>query len=245
MTQAADAHQHEAPGWYGKIASLGDFAQRRLPHDVIQRIDAWLSCAMAASRQHLGPQWPDAYLIAPVLRFAWAPGVEGPQWWFGVLMPSCDNVGRYYPLIVAQPRARPPQDAAALDHLEAWFDHIAQAAASTLDEQTSLAGFEQALRNAPPWPPPQPPPVTFKDAPVARVRRQVAGGEEHRFDARAALAQWLHALAAEELQARFGGCSIWWRRVQGEPDAVVTVLQGLPDPSAFATLLTARSQATG
>ena len=234
MNEAAAASQ-EAPGWYGKIASLGDFAHRRLPHDAIQRIDTWLSYAMAASRQQLGPQWPDIYLTAPLLRFAWTPKVEGPKWWFGVLMPSCDNVGRYYPLIVAQRRTQAPQGADALDHLEAWFDHIGEAAASTLDEQTSLAGFEQALSNAPPWPP--------SGAQLAMKMRPVAGGERHCLDDRGSIAQWLQALATEALQSRFGGCSIWSSRAPDEPGAVVTVLQGLPDASAFATLLTTRTQA--
>src|SRR5262245_45943190 len=133
MTDAmALADLRDAPGWYGKLAALGDFAHRRLPPEWVRTCDAWLAAAVRGAREHLGAQWLDAYLTAPVLRFAWAPGVVDGQWWFGLLMPSCDSVGRYYPLLIAQPRPQPPQDRIALDHLERWYAHLAQAAVHTL-----------------------------------------------------------------------------------------------------------------
>src|SRR5690349_18460064 len=104
-----------APGWFGKLALLGDFASRRMTPEWIQGCDHWLSGAMLASQAALGTRWKEAYLSAPVWRFAWAPGVVDTSWWFGVLMPSCDNVGRYFPLVVAQSRPRPPTDRFALD----------------------------------------------------------------------------------------------------------------------------------
>ncbi len=104
----------DPPGWYGKLAMLGDFAQRRLPEHAVRRCDTWLSRAMAAGREHLAANWLDVYLSAPVLRFAWAPGVLDELWWFGVVMPSCDQVGRYFPLLVAQSRTGAPADRIAL-----------------------------------------------------------------------------------------------------------------------------------
>ena len=81
----------------------------------------------------LGARWLDTYLTAPVLRFAWAPGVVDMKWWFGVLMASCDNVGRYFPLVIAQPRTQPPIDRAGLDHLDRWYAVLANAAMRTLE----------------------------------------------------------------------------------------------------------------
>src|SRR3954470_21220148 len=99
MSAAAGlAESRPVAGWYGKLAGLGDFAQRRLPPEWVGACDHWLSGAMRGAREQLGVRWLDIYLTAPVLRFAWAPGVVDPQWWFGVLMPSCDSVGRYFPL---------------------------------------------------------------------------------------------------------------------------------------------------
>ena len=43
----------EAPGWYGKMAMLGDFASRRLPQEFIDACDAWLARGVEMSRAQL------------------------------------------------------------------------------------------------------------------------------------------------------------------------------------------------
>ncbi len=229
MSAPADAGARDAPGWYGKLATLGDFANRRLPAEFIQLGDAWLSRAVSASREQLGEQWLDVYLTAPVMRFAWAPGVADSHWWFGVLMPSCDNVGRYFPLLIAHRRTRPPLDRIALDHLDAWFDHLARAATHTLEEQASIDAFEQALRDAPPWPTP--------GAPAALTLHPTSIGDRYQLGPRATLNHLMHAIAIDELLARFEGCSIWWRHGNAGRDATASVVHGLPDPAAFAEML--------
>ena len=230
VSTAPDASARDAPGWYGKLAPLGDFAHRRLPSEFIQIGDAWLARAMSASREQLGERWLDVYLTAPLMRFAWAPGVVGTHWWFGLLMPSCDKVGRYFPLLIAQRRSRPPQDRIALDHLEAWFDHLAVAATHTLHEDASVESFEQALGDAPPWPTPgAPPALTLHASP---------GGERYRLGPRATFNHWLRAMSIDALHARFEGCSIWWRQADAAADVDASVLHGLPDPATFADMLT-------
>ena len=180
------------PGWYGKLAMLGDFAQRRLPDDVVRTCDQWLATAMHALPQVLGDQWPWAYLEAPLLRFAWAPGVLTPHWWFGVLMPSCDNVGRYFPLWVAQPRVEPPQDAAGLDSLAAWYDALAGAAVRTLEDGASVAEFEAELAALSPW------------------RADMGNAKAAAGDVLAqSLPGAMNALAASALVGRLAGCTLW------------------------------------
>jgi type VI secretion system protein ImpM len=229
---AAEGGAREPAGWYGKIATLGDFAQRRLPPEFIAVSDAWMSRGMSACREQLGERWLDVYLTAPVMRFAWAPGVADANWWFGVLMPSCDNVGRYFPLLIARRRARPPQDRIALDHLEAWFDHAAAAATHTLAEQASIESFEEALNDAPPWPTP--------GTPTALSMHSTATCDRYDLGARATLNQWLHAVSIDELHARFSGKSIWWRQGDANHEGSASVVQGLPDPTTFVDLLSTR-----
>jgi type VI secretion system protein ImpM len=222
--QAADM-----PGWYGKLSGLGDFAGRRLPDAFRAACDPWLASAMAGSRAQLGERWLDVYLTAPVLRFAWAPGVFDTRWWFGVLMPSCDNVGRYFPLLVAHPRPRPPVDRIALDHLDLWLEHVAGAALQTLLEQTSVEAFEATLADAPPWPTP---------GHALQLASQVTGGvERFELDRAAPLSHWLPAVSAHELQTRFASHSLWWRQADAGQRAVVHAVRGLPDPATFAELL--------
>ncbi|WP_157269381.1 type VI secretion system-associated protein TagF [Azohydromonas aeria] len=209
-----DAGSAGAPGWYGKLAALGDFARRRLAPEVSDACDAWLSAGMRAGQERLGTRWLEIYLTAPLLRFAWAPGVQGPSWWFGVLMPSCDAVGRYFPLLVVQARAQPPADRPALEHLEAWYEAVAQAALHTLGARASVESFEAALQTLPPWPVPRMPP-----APPC------------------SLGEWALALALREAQARLSGCSLWWRGAQGDGALLVKVSRGLPRSEEWSGLL--------
>jgi type VI secretion system protein ImpM len=228
QTPAPDTR--DAPGWYGKLASLGDFAQRRLPPAWLRACDAWLSAAMQSGRDQLGERWLETYLTAPLLRFAWAPGVIDRQWWFGLLMPSCDSVGRYYPLVIAHPRARPPEDRIALDHLELWYEHLARAAMHTLnDGASSVDALEAALQEAPPWPTPG------SGAPL--VVSSFDRGEHHRIGRSATLSQWLHSLAVRELASRFEGCTVWWRVTETGLDDSVDILRGLPEGTGFVGLL--------
>ncbi len=219
-------------GWFGKVSMLGDFASRRLAPDWVQSCDHWLSSGMDTSQRLLGDGWLPAYLSAPLWRFAWAPGVVDRQWWFGVLMPSSDNVGRYYPLVVAQPRAVAPVDRFALDHLELWWQHIAQAALHTLAEDARVETFEESLLHAPSWP-------MAMQAPPLNV--QTSAGREHVTVERAGtLEGFAQGLAATSLLQRLEGQSLW--SPLGHPGGPMgcTMLAGLPKPEAFVELLTGR-----
>lgn len=125
-------------GFYGKLASRGDFVSRDLPPSFIQPWDQWLAACLQASRQQLGNDWLQAYLVSPLWRFALAPGVCGPQAVVGVLMPSIDRVGRYFPLTVALTLEAEQGVGPWLD-VEDWF---AQAEALMLDSLSAEARFE-------------------------------------------------------------------------------------------------------
>jgi type VI secretion system protein ImpM len=137
-------------GWYGKLPALGDFATRRLPREMVDRCDAWLSAGLAASRRELGGEWLDLYLTAPIWRFSWPADLTGDTVWVGVLMPSVDRVGRYFPLLLAAPCpvARPDEAAGAKagsDALDDWLDRLADTAQDCLQPGASLATLEAAL----------------------------------------------------------------------------------------------------
>ena len=91
------------------------------------------------------------YLTAPVWRFAWSPGIAGAHWWMGVMMPSVDNVGRYFPLIVAQASLCAPDSGQDHTGLQRWMDHVAQAAMTTLQPGINVEAFEAQLMSAPAW----------------------------------------------------------------------------------------------
>ena len=217
-------------GWYGKVSMLGDFASRRLAPAWVQTCDRWLSEGMECSRRRLGDGWRAAYLTAPLWRFALAPGVVDSQWWFGILMPSSDSVGRYFPLVVAHPRPTPPTERFALDHLELWWRHVADAALGTLAADAQLQAFEDDLQQTPPWPVARPAPNVRVVPAAARERVEVDGV--------ASLDEFMHGLAALSLLQRLAGCSLWWPQATADSPMACTVAQGLPAPEAFADLLT-------
>ena len=133
-----------APGWFGKMPALGDFASRRLPPAFVDGWHDWLQRELARSRATLGEQWLDAFLVAPLRRYWIAPGVLGAGGWAGVWMPSVDAVGRHFPFTLAAacsaPGARPlARDAAA------WFDALDAAARQVLDPDCRIDAFEQSL----------------------------------------------------------------------------------------------------
>lgn len=219
--QDVAAHPPPPPGWFGKIATLGDFAQRRWPAHVVRTCDAWLSQAMHMGPSRLGDRWWPTYLTAPLLRFAWMPGVVDEAWWFGVLMPSCDDVGRYFPLVVSTSRPAPPADAEALQHLDRWHAHVSEAATATL-AGASLDAFEASLHRAPSWPRSGPRPG-FDAAGHSR---------SDAFHLRMSQGTVADATAQQR-----SGLGFWWRDALGHPDTRTWTEAGLPRGERFADLL--------
>jgi type VI secretion system protein ImpM len=135
-----------APGLYGKLPILGDFVSRRLPASFVQTWDAWLQEALCASREQLGSEWLEVYLTSPIWRFVLSPGNCGDKASAGILMPSVDKVGRYFPLTVAailnEPEALPNLFVTAA----AWFDTLEHLALSALEEDVKLEEFDRKVQ---------------------------------------------------------------------------------------------------
>lgn len=221
-------------GWYGKVASIGDFASRRLPREFITRWDDWLQEVLTGSRDRLGAAWLDAYLSAPIWRFLLFPGVCGEVCWVGVLMPSVDKVGRYFPLTIACELPTLVTTEREFNALADWLDRLQSLALSTLDTTHGIRQFDDALiaLHAP-----------AVAAPRATVARRIV--ETLRVDGSALialpsddeLAQTLMGAGAAALSEAASGGSLWW--TPGEPGAGAPLLvcRGLPDDARFAAML--------
>jgi type VI secretion system protein ImpM len=218
-----------APGWHGKLSTLGDFASRRLTPEIVRALDTWLAFGLQASQGELGEAWLPAYLASPLQRFVLGPGVLDGLWWFGILMPSCDNVGRYFPLVILQPRVAPPADRFSLDHLELWWQRAGEAALETLAESVDVERFEQTLAQLPPWPGAREP------APwaVAAIGPQATC----EVPASASLTDMAQALAVAGWAQRLQGASLWWSWRPEVGTTVCRVVAGLPSGQQFAQML--------
>lgn len=206
-------------GFYGKLASRGDFIHRGLPNAFIEPWDAWLASGIAASQQDLGPAWLDAYLVSPLWRFALAPGLAGGEVVTGVMMPSVDRVGRYFPLTIACQLPADSDMAALVGGPDAWYERVESLLLSTLEEGSEFEAFAAAVEAlAAPF-------CTPHITPTPGVRQM-------HFHAGSA-AERLAVLA----QLSCDGASLWWGRGSEHVAAGLLWCAGLPAAQAFSGLL--------
>lgn len=133
------------PGWYGKLPVLGDFAGRRLPPVFVEPWDHWLATGLAHWRAS-DSAWLDGFLAAPTLRFVLGAGIpfDGSPGYAGVLMPSVDRVGRYFPLTVARAR-----DIGETEAPSAWLHAMEGVAVAALNEDWSAERLDAELGHRP------------------------------------------------------------------------------------------------
>ncbi|MCC6212047.1 MAG: type VI secretion system-associated protein TagF [Burkholderiales bacterium] len=135
-------------GWYGKLPCSGDFVTRRLPTAFIEAWDAWLNVMITGSRERLGVAWREAFLSAPAWRFALAPGVIGLQGWAGLIVPSVDSVGRYFPLTVASGLSSASMDpVATLVRAHQWYAEVEPVVNVALSTDAEIGTFDAQLAN--------------------------------------------------------------------------------------------------
>lgn len=87
----------------GKIPSYPEFLENRTAREPEQSFDGWLEAGMGLASHRYGAAWTDAFELGGVQGFVWrAPKASKCDALLcGVLFPSCDSVGRHYPLAVA------------------------------------------------------------------------------------------------------------------------------------------------
>lgn len=138
-------------GFYGKLPARGDFVRSALPRDFTDPWDDWLQAVIAGSRTQMGEDWLPAFLESPVWRFALPAARCGTRAVLGLMLPSVDRAGRYFPLTFALLGELGP-DAAELPAASAWLDQCEEAGRAALEQD---AAPEQigAMLKAPELPP--------------------------------------------------------------------------------------------
>jgi len=121
-------------GVYGKIPRHGDFLNLNLPSDFMEAWDHWLQQSVLASQEVLGESWLTHFLISPVWRFVLPSGCVNNQSWAGIMLPSVDKVGRYYPLTLAAPISDQIGTFEYLSNSESWFEWLEGVAIMTLEK---------------------------------------------------------------------------------------------------------------
>lgn len=140
-----------ALGFYGKLPAHGDFIERGWSGGGVQGWDDWLQRALAISREQLGERWLDLYLTSPLWRFGLGAGCIDQHHWLGILMPSVDRVGRYFPLVIGAQLETPCHLAAALFGADEWFAALEQLALAALEQPLDAEQLAAQLAALPPW----------------------------------------------------------------------------------------------
>lgn len=133
-------------GWTGKLPSSGDFISRRVAAEFRIPWERWLESVIVASRANLGGAWQQRYLCAPAWRFVLAPGALSTSGWAGVMVPSVDCVGRFYPLTLVSGLGRAPLEAEqALMACRDCLNAAEELAMSALAPATDPQAFDDAV----------------------------------------------------------------------------------------------------
>lgn len=132
-------------GYYGKVPTHGDFVGRGLPKQFREPWDAWLQQIIYTSKQQLAESWMRHFLTFPLYRFALSTGVCGERTWLGVLIPSVDQVGRYYPMTLCRSIESSKELLSAFTRYQSWYDQAEALVLSCLRDDFSLESFEQQL----------------------------------------------------------------------------------------------------
>jgi type VI secretion system protein ImpM len=240
-----------APGWYGKLPTLGDFASRRLGADFIEPWDAWLGAGLGAQRERMGDAWLEAYLASPAWRFVLMPGaietLSPPRALAGVLMPSVDRVGRYFPLTLVADLEPLPSSVASIEALLAWLHRLEDVALDALQDDWSIDELEAALAASGSAALDAEPP--FAQAAIARSLEGEGGFVAiESLSSRADLARALLGAVAPAASAAcasvLAGRGFWLADQPERPQLLVSA--GLPHGEAFARMFGAdRAPASG
>jgi type VI secretion system protein ImpM len=202
-----------AAGLFGKLPAKRDFIEYSVDRALMEKWDPWLQQAVATSRELLGQDWLDIYLRAPIWRFWLGSGICGKPV-LGVLMPSVDGVGRYFPLSLVwcgEGEIPPPE----LDEQADWFAAAEEVLLGALGDGVRYEGVQAALALLPP------------------VRREAAAPDQ-------SIPGLFRALRGGSLPEFYRTRSCWWvpSHDGGATPARTMLRHGLPAPPDYATMLT-------
>ena len=222
--------------------------QRRAPQGFVDVWDAWLAECLHVSRQQLGERWLDLYLTSPVWRFVLAEGICGEGAYAGVMLPSVDRVGRYFPLTIVAPlEAGSCILEAACDTGRAWFDAAEQLALRALDaSDLDLQAFDAEVDGLPGLG------ASGALADSNQLMDLVAqsgfpgrGSPSHISMLGETPQRAVNAFASIELQKAFRPCALWWTQGSEAVQPGWLVTSGLPSPSGYVAMLSGQWLAAG
>lgn len=210
-------------GIYGKLPAHGDFVQRNLPGGFITPWDDWLQRAVHGAREVVGEPWLDYYLTSPIWRFAFSAGVVDAHVWAGILVPSVDSVGRYFPMTLAASRPSGENPFSIMYENEAWYQSLSDLAIETLQHNLQV---DEVLERFP----------LYTDSASAVTCDAGVGGMTVLKGGSVptdSYAQLLNKLTKNNVSS----FSLWWCGGSQHLAPTTMLCPGLPDPSNYISML--------
>lgn len=205
-------------GYFGKVPSTGDFVSRNIDRDVREGFDQWLQAGLAQSRKDLGDDWLHSFLTAPVWRFVIG-GLGGAATTFGIMIPSVDKIGRYFPFAILGDLPAGKLDGADLVELDKILDELEPLILTSLEEDFDLDHFGYQLG--------------LVNRQLAKGRPQASATSISALLEPAGLPNMEQVLADMDWR----DSSVWWTRGSDYRQAEFFGVTGLPAPTAFARML--------
>lgn len=198
-------------GFHGKLPVRGDFVTRNLPAPVVEALDDWLQDGIAHSRDRLGADWLDLYLSSPIWHFALDAAIAGPAALTGLMIPSVDQVGRYFPLVVLGSLEETGSLVESVLRHRSWRDRAEKAALLALDDGIALERVEREIAA-----------LGTPDGAAGFTPLETAAA----------------GLAEDALRARHGDrIGLWWTEGSQRVAPVLLAVAGLPPADLFTSLL--------
>ena len=232
-----------ATGYYGKVPSHDDFVSSGLPRSFIQPWDAWLQEAISSSRQQLGESWLNYYLTSPIYRFVLSPGICGENAWLGVLMPSVDRIGRYYPMTLSLGNDLQTNPFSVLQQKNGWFTQLEDLALFCLEDDFSLEVFNRRLSELPPHNLPNS--SNTETAEPLIEKPTLSNAWRRSLDSIESIPNLLPVFLDNLLKEHCFAYSIWWTQGSEQVSPSLLICEGLPPYAGMAAMFDGNWQQWG
>jgi type VI secretion system protein ImpM len=234
-------------GFYGKLPTHGDFLRRRVSDRFVGVWDRWLQEGIAASREQLGDRWLSVYLTSPAWRFVAAAGVLDRDAIIGLMIPSVDRVGRYFPLTIAAPLPAHIGVITAATAADEFLDRAEQLAVETVTADridfdsfdagvTGLAFELESFTAAP---------RIVLDPEAAGVLRGAGGRWRVGLGESRQLTPMFDQLLGTHLGTVYDPLVIWWTEGSENVEPSCLIGKGLPGADDFTALMDGAWQLRG
>ena len=170
-------------------------------------------------------------MVGPVWRFFFQSGIVGGEAVCGIVFPSVDRVGRYFPFAMFAPITG-KVDASSIIEQDIWFDGMEALAMEVLNPSLDFAAWDKAVE-AMPLPVSGLATAVEEDATIPQqapnlgplVHISLPRGPD------------LNPLIDRHASALSPPRSIWWKRDDSEDVQSLVIADGLPEASAFPAFL--------